>query len=666
MYPHDDLPGPLRQDPQHTDNAPQPAVVCSRPWQTGSPKHTPWAGLLALLAGFLFAAAAIWIPYHFDDKPLDHWQLGGYTVQPSVLISTFTSLSNKGCLPFAFGAGIAIFWWTSALHGTELRELQASYQRSTSLMGLLHRQPVINRVTCASVLTLSLLAFGPILQRSISVVVREKHTNADVIVPISSSPLMTGSTGIFMMYSPVPNPTMFNPMFSEILKQYNARENITLPDLGCRGSCTIDIEAAGWDVQCSTGTSTYELMTNDDYLQWQKNVTEHRPWTGPPQSQVMFDTNVTYAHFQAPFKFGQSFTDQGVNYQLVLSTKYKATQGARGNFSSRRCTLSEALVRYRVKIIDQALIISTLQVLDSPAQTIWRRGESHTLGTNTPSTLGGFWLALRDYQTSVRMSSYGSWYSIDTNSTTASMYLHIHNASSLQTFDVTWKDPTDDMISKLNELIFRLAVATSSQGISSPISGKTADPAGRDERVLSPSLASSNRTTQQQASMSMVYEHTVYSVQYRWLVAALVLILLVCFSILWTYLGWWELGRPVSLDPLETAKAFDAALLHRADMNGTASEICEAVGTMRVRYGFVSPSADWQHAEDIEMQSMSGSMPRRPLSPRNPACDKRRGYLRQSSSRRIIVFDILRRRSDDGYNDHGSCDVFSSPAPQVS
>lgn len=217
------------------------------------------------------------------------------------------------------------------------------------------------------------------------------------------------------------------------------------------------------------------------------------------------------------------------------------------------------------------------------------------------------------------MGCYGAWHSIDTNSTTASMYLHIENASSLQTVDVTWKDPTDDMISKLNELIFRLAVATSSQGISSPISGKTADPAGRDEQVLSPNLAGSNRTTQQQVSMSMVYEHTVYSVQYRWLFAALVLILLVCLSIFWTYWGWWELGRPVSLDPLETAKAFDAALLHRADMNGTAREICDTVGTMRVRYGFMAPPADWQHAEDIEMQSVSGSMSRRPLTPRNGA-----------------------------------------------
>lgn len=385
MDPRDDLPGPSRQGPQHPDNAPQEVVVWSRPWQTGILSNPPWAGLSSLLAGFSFAAAAIWIPHHFNDKPLDHWQLGGYTVQPSVLISTFASLSNKGCLPFAFGRGMAISWWTSALRGTELRELQASYQRSTLLMGLLHRRPVINRVTYASFFTLSLLAFGPLLQRSISVVVRGQHVNADVLVPISSSPLMTGSTGIFMMYSRVPNSTMFNPMFSEVLKQYNARENITLPDFGCRGTCTMDIDAAGWDMQCSTGTSAYELMTDDDYLQWQNNVSEHLPWTGPPQAQVMFDTNITYAHVQAPFKSGQNFTDRGVNYQLVLSTKYKATEGARGNFSSRSCTLSEALVRYRVKIIGQAVIISTLQVLDSPAQKVLRRGESHTLGTSSYS-----------------------------------------------------------------------------------------------------------------------------------------------------------------------------------------------------------------------------------------------------------------------------------------
>ena len=107
----------------------------------------------------------------------------------------------------------------------------------------------------------------------------------------------------------------------------------------------MDIDAAGWDTQCSTNTSAYELMTDDEYLQWEKNVSEHLPWNGPSQSQVMFDTNVTYAHFQAPFKSGQPFLERGFNSQLVLSTKYKATEGVRGNFSSRSCTLSEALVR---------------------------------------------------------------------------------------------------------------------------------------------------------------------------------------------------------------------------------------------------------------------------------------------------------------------------------
>jgi hypothetical protein len=189
-----------------------------------------------------------------------------------------------------------------------------------------------------------------------------------------------------MMYSQGPNPTMFNPVFSEVLKQYNARENITIPDLGCRGTCTIDIEAAGWDVQCSTNTSAYELMTNDDYLEWQKNVSDHRPWTGPPQDLITFGTNVTYAHVQDPSQSNKTFTDRGVNYQLVLSTKYKATEGARGNFSWRSCTLSEALVRYRVDIVDRTIVIPTLQVLDAPAQKVWRRGESHTSGTSSYSS----------------------------------------------------------------------------------------------------------------------------------------------------------------------------------------------------------------------------------------------------------------------------------------
>jgi hypothetical protein len=89
-----------------------------------------------------------------------------------------------------------------------------------------------------------------------------------------------------------------------------------------------------------------------------------------------------------------------------------------------------------------------------------------------------------------------------------------------------------------------------------------------------------------QAAVSMTFDETVYAVRYGWLTGAVALIALSCLDILQTYWGWWLLGRPVSLSPLEIAKAFDAPLLHDADANGTSKELARAIGDVKVRYEF--------------------------------------------------------------------------------
>jgi hypothetical protein len=83
----------------------------------------------------------------------------------------------------------------------------------------------------------------------------------------------------------------------------------------------------------------------------------------------------------------------------------------------------------------------------------------------------------------------------------------------------------------------------------------------------------------------MTFEETVYETQPKWLAGAFAVIVMACSSIVPTYWGWWRLGRPVSMSPLEIAKAFDAPLMQHADPNGSAADHLRTVGDMRVRYG---------------------------------------------------------------------------------
>lgn len=57
-----------------------------------------------------------------------------------------------------------------------------------------------------------------------------------------------------------------------------------------------------------------------------------------------------------------------------------------------------------------------------------------------------------------------------------------------------------------------------------------------------------------------------------------------------TFAGWWELGRPVSLDPVETAKAFDAPLLRGPGSNAAIGDLVRIVGGRRLKWGDVEDS----------------------------------------------------------------------------
>ncbi|KAK0766505.1 hypothetical protein N5P37_000230 [Trichoderma harzianum] len=58
--------------------------------------------------------------------------------------------------------------------------------------------------------------------------------------------------------------------------------------------------------------------------------------------------------------------------------------------------------------------------------------------------------------------------------------------------------------------------------------------------------------------------------------------LLIILYLLW---GWHKLGREVSLDPFEIAKAMGAPLLNHGSSNSSADQILDLLGSRKVKYG---------------------------------------------------------------------------------
>lgn len=102
--------------------------------------------------------------------------------------------------------------------------------------------------------------------------------------------------------------------------------------------------------------------------------------------------------------------------------------------------------------------------------------------------------------------------------------------------------------------------------------------------IISPNLTTVNRTLSQHAVLSMTTPQTVYATHRGWLAGGFVVICLACLAITPTYWGWWRLGRPVSMSPLEIARAFDAPILRQVHPNATGDDLKKALGRERVRF----------------------------------------------------------------------------------
>src|SRR5438034_1836336 len=80
-------------------------------------------------------------------------------------------------------------------------------------------------------------------------------------------------------------------------------------------------------------------------------------------------------------------------------------------------------------------------------------------------------------------------------------------------------------------------------------------------------------------SLSLVFQSN-----YRYLAAALAVMLLAVFAVLSQLWGWWELGRQVSLSPLELARAFGPSAIPLADEAAAADGILKLAGKCPVKY----------------------------------------------------------------------------------
>ena len=186
---------------------------------------------------------------------------------------------------------------------------------------------------------------------------------------------------------------------------------------------------------------------------------------------------------------------------------------------------------------------------------------------STPSSLQGIVNTLRDSFASRADLVYtgGEWSLTATNS--FSTLTAFNQPSDIQSCNYTYDDPRKIIIPRLNLLMFQLSTYQ-------PLYDYT-DYYQHDQYVY-------NQVSESKQYWKDIY----YTCDFKFMGAALGLTFLVVLCILPSYWGFWQLGRDVTLGPLEIAYAFQGPAFQSVHgVNGQADVVVKTVGATRVQYG---------------------------------------------------------------------------------
>lgn len=530
------------------------AQQLGHPWQPGFWKQFPWLGVLALVNTVIATFACVAVLIKSEGVPIEVWEARD-RFQPTVFISICTAIANI-TLTYALYDGVVISFWRRAGRGTTLRELHQYWHSGMSVWGafrgIFRMQGKVTALAC--IIATASIARGPLFQRASSVknIITETDGNLTIY---SASRLPLGYAGRDSGRSMTPS--YMNPNFTDIYQAHANRDDIPGTWTGCEASstCYTSIKGFGFGVSCNTTELPYNL--------YPETFSNGSVAILPP-----LEVFTSTAWQLLDYNHGYSLEDptRPIPYtaNLLLNATFMGTptDEMNGTLTSHTCALRGGILSYPVQITNATL---TLQSPSWQNDTFLEESGLEPLPYNAASNIAGFILAAKGlYEgTATYQFGGGAGWILNLTGASANRYLARTNPGE-NTYvlgnNITWRDPMDDMINSMREIAFRSSLLIARDNTTYP-----------------------NAT--QLVSSRMQTPRTVYTANYRYMAAAVALSLLGVIAVIPTYHGFWELGGPVSMSPLEIAKAFNAPILRGAEGNQLAEDMLHIVGRTKVRYG---------------------------------------------------------------------------------
>lgn len=559
-------------------------------WKPGFRQQFPWIGFSGFVIMIIATSMAVAVLGASNKERVKDWPFTRFPIQPNVLINIANQFQNLGLITF-ISQGLAIAWWRKAMQGSSLGTLHRNHAYSYSFYSIMTSGKHFNIVALAALMTKFAVIDSTLFQKATKTIVTQQINYKNVTVTgWLETKWPSGSGGI-----PGEDGTIktVDTAWAAVINAYNGKiangkvhdlldNKASFFDCPFRQECSGSFKALGFAFDCSSTTEdvNYGLQRQSQFGGSQ---------TSYPLWDISF--NSSWATDTKPYA--------SINMSMLYVDSHAGANSSDcpGTLTRRTCEIRPAIVEYPVTV----MVPSEEELKGKNIVThvkFFADNIAHPIGTNITerqidqlkfleyvdlkeefnktSTIGALTYVLNNLYNSSAQLTYNEDWDIKLRGGQAQTMFYAD--SDKEDFSRCWydidrtglDDPAIELLRKINTLSFTAALYLNGQ--------PTTNVTDRAAKGMASQTALSSIT-------GIVEE---YDTDFNYVAGALVASFVTILLVLPVYWGFWQLGRKVTLGPLEIANAFNAPIIKPDNVraqHGEFEEVLKEVGQRRVRYG---------------------------------------------------------------------------------
>ncbi|KAI9857281.1 MAG: hypothetical protein M1813_008319 [Trichoglossum hirsutum] len=506
----------------------------SQLWRPGL-QNTPWLAVAMILIAVACLIASTIIIVVSDNQPVPSWR-----VQPAVLLAIISSISHLA-LGFAISDARTIIWWRNALRRTTIGQLYylwnpiEHWRNLTSAIssGIDYKKIFITTI----IVSIANLATAPLFQRA--TYVQNSLVTKGITLEIEMVERILAADIGEVDDIPLVNLTA-SAVWGSVSREWNADIPILMPSHSkryCDGRCEGNIRAIGVITNCSSTTRSVDLSEpiNNGTTIFGVNITRGEDHAHIPTLAFI----ATYA--------------VAINNSTCIAT-----------ITDETCDTKVANVQYPIVVENRTITLNSDKYPNTGESEPYTGDFFNASQGSQAGALGGLgWSLANRWMTFSNLFQFLDpktnttiYYPVIVNPSIINQYTIYSNENTTSTSNcaISFNPPTNDIVRSLPQMLFRAGLF----------------------------LATPNNT--RNISLVQTTPTLIYQSEYSWFAIAIAIMAIATFSCIIPLWGWWELGRKVTLNPIETAKAFNVPRLRMADSGCSAEDIVKNIGDLQVEY----------------------------------------------------------------------------------